>query len=83
MSDCPTRERLSEDLHSMFPRLGPSQGKWGSGSHEALGHGMDYCSELSLAVWLWCSWSPVVTGWLLPLLLGKLPTQAYPVARMG
>jgi hypothetical protein len=69
------RERSSEDLHSMFPRLGLSQGKWGSGSRKALEHRIYYCSELSLAVWLWYSCSPVVTGWPLPLFLGKLPTQ--------
>lgn len=31
----------------MFPRLGLSQGKWGSGSRKALGHRIYYCSELS------------------------------------
>lgn len=59
----------------MFPRLGLSQGKWGSRPHKALEHRIYYYSELSLAVWLWCSGSQVVTGWPLPLFLGKLPTQ--------
>lgn len=79
------RERFSEDLNSMFPRLGLSQRKWGSRSRKALGHGIRYCSELSLAPCGCGPPGPVVTGWPLPPLLRQTAHTSLPCVarRMG